>query len=262
MWEPEQVVQQETGNVSYRGVVEPLGISLYMQGTHRLALPDGRFVLLEGPAVDLREYLGEEVEVFGAVRPTVEAGGVIMRVERVGRMKQASMVSSMVSSSLPPPSSPSSVSFFRVSSPSSSLTTTPSSSSSSVTGAPERDAWTGPMAEEKFTAEQWMREYCSTHVGFCVPVHRNWWFKSFGATASSLWHVEVSGEPIQNLGDGVLLVNLIQGDITTTGATDREVRMHGNFAVGYRNFSENRHFEISAPMELKEAVQYMTEHLK
>ena len=126
----------------------------------------------------------------------------------------------------------------------------------------EQDAKVAMMAKEKFTAEQWTQEYCSPNVGFCVPIHRNWWFKSFGATASSLWHVEVSGELVENLGDGVLLVNLVQGDIATSGATDREVRMHGNFAVGYRNWTENRYFEISAPMDMKDAVQYMTENLK
>ena len=133
---------------------------------------------------------------------------------------------------------------------------------SSFGGSLEQDAEVATMAKEKFTAEQWTQEYCSTHVSFCFPVHRNWWFKSLGATASSLWHVEVSGEPVENLGDGVLLVNLVQGDIAASGAADREVRMHGNFAVGYRSFSENRHFEISAPMDLKGAVQYMTENLR
>lgn len=250
--EPKEEVQQETGNVSYRGVIQPLGISLYMQGTHRLALEDGRFVLLEGPAVDLNVYLGEEVEVFGAARPTVEAGGVIMRVERV---KRISLPSSRFSSSS------SAFSSSRASSLHSSLAAAISSFPSSFMGL-EQDERTGVMAEEEFTAEQWTQEYCSPHVGFCVPIHRNWWFKSFGATASSLWHVEVSSEPVENLGDGTLLVNLVEGDIATSLAVDREVRMHGNFAVGYRSFSENRHFEISAPMDLKEAVQYMTENLK
>ena len=261
-------VQHETGNVSYRGVVEPLGISLYMQGTHRLALPDGRFVLLEGPAVDLSMYLGEEVWVFGAVRPTVEAGGVIMRVERINRL----VLPSSAASDASPLSSEFSSSFSSALSLSRSSTLSPISSPiamafsaasySSFGGSLEQDAEVATMAKEKFTAEQWTQEYCSTHVGFCVPIHRNWWFKSFGATASSLWHVEVSGEPVENLGDGVLLVNLVQGDIALSGATDREVRMHGNFAVGYRSFSENRHFEISAPMDLKGAVQYITEHLR
>lgn len=259
--------QQETGNVSYRGVVEPLGISLYMQGTHRLALEGDRFILLEGPAADLNAYLGEEVEVFGAVRPTVEGGGVIMRVERVTRTVVRPEASSF-SSALPPLSS-SSLSFS--SSPLSSAAPLADVSShavvssappSSLGGALGQDAAVAMMGKEKFSKEQWTQEYCSTHAGFCVPIHRNWWFKSFGATSSSLWHVEVSGAPVENLGDGVLLVNVISGDIATSGAADREVRMHGNFAVGYRGFSDNRHFEISAPGELKEAVQYMTDNLK
>lgn len=264
-------VQQETGNVSYRGVVEPLGISLYMQGTHRLALDNDRFVLLEGPAVDLNAYVGEEVEVFGAVRPTVEAGGVIMRVERVRRTVVRSEVSSSVSSGSSEVSSLVSLPASRLSvgqaksSPAAVVGSSQSSvplPSSSIGGALEQDGKTAAMAKEKFSQEQWTQEYCSTHVSFCFPVHRNWWFKSFGATASSLWHVEVSSEPVENLGDGVLLVNLVQGGLAASGATDREVRMHGNFAVGYRSFSENRHFEISAPMDLKAAVEYMTENLR
>ncbi|OGJ57279.1 hypothetical protein A3H22_00755 [Candidatus Peribacteria bacterium RIFCSPLOWO2_12_FULL_55_15] len=271
VWEPKDEVQQETGNVSYRGVLEPLGISLYMQGTHRLALKDDRFVLLEGPAVDLNVYLGEEVEVFGAARPAVEAGGVIMRVERIHRTTirlEASSAVSDISSAIPSsisfvaslPSSWSSLSSSSIS-PLSSRSVS-SSFASSMQNAFEQDAKVAMMAKEKFTAEQWTQEYCSPNVGFCVPIHRNWWFKSFGATASSLWHVEVSGELVENLGDGVLLVNLVQGDIATSGATDREVRMHGNFAVGYRNWTENRYFEISAPMDMKDAVQYMTDNLK
>lgn len=276
---PAETAPQETGNVSYRGIVEPLGISLYMQGSHRLALEGGRFILLEGPAVDLSAYLGEEVEVFGAVRPTVEGGGVIMRVERVERTVARSEAPSS-SSSLSPSSSSvssSSSSFLSSSFSSSPLSAAPRAEAGSpvtVSSVPsrsvssfgggllEQDAKVAMMAKEKFSKEQWTQEYCSPHVGFCVPVHRNWWFKSFGATSSSLWHVEVSGAPVENLGDGILLVNVISGDIALSGAADGEVRMHGNFAVGYRRFSDNRHFEISAPGELKEAVQYMTENLR
>ncbi|MBI4129670.1 hypothetical protein HY464_03190, partial [Candidatus Peregrinibacteria bacterium] len=177
--EPNLEVRQETGNVSYRGVVQPLGISLYMQGTHRLALKDDRFVLLEGPAVDLNEYLGEEVEVFGAVRPTVEAGGVIMRVERISRTTVRSATSSSSVSSRSSLSSSLSSSF------SSSLSSSFSSSLSSFSSlarALEKDASVAMMAKEKLAREQWTQEYCSPHVGFCVPIHRNWWFKSFGAT--------------------------------------------------------------------------------
>lgn len=240
--------ERETGNVTYRGIVEPLGISLYMQGTHRLALEDDRFILLEGPAVDLSGYLGEEIEVYGAVRPTVEGNNVIMRVERVTRLR-----SSVSSLTLEIPSSRSSSTVSTIS--------TASRAVSSFTPI-ERDARVAAMEKETFGAAQWTQEYCSTHIGFCIPIHRNWWFKSFGATSSSLWHVEVSMEPVENLGDGPLLINLVSGEVGAVGAKDLEVRMHGNFAVGYRAWADGRHFEVSAPVELKEAVQYMTEHLR
>ncbi|MFA7681711.1 MAG: hypothetical protein WCX61_01640, partial [Candidatus Peribacteraceae bacterium] len=68
------LTERETKNVTYQGVVQASGISIYQQGTHRLMMPDGRFILLESTDVDLNGYVGEEVEVTGALRPTVEAG--------------------------------------------------------------------------------------------------------------------------------------------------------------------------------------------
>ena len=76
-------VMRETKNISYDGIVKPAGISIYQQGTHRLSLPNGKFVLLESETVDLNGYVDEHVRIFGALRPTVEAGGMIMRVERM-----------------------------------------------------------------------------------------------------------------------------------------------------------------------------------
>src|SRR3989338_1256723 len=72
---------RETKNVIYQGIVKPAGISIYQQGTHRLLLPDGRFILLESSSVDLNGYVDEQVELLGALRPTVEGAGTIMRGE-------------------------------------------------------------------------------------------------------------------------------------------------------------------------------------
>ena len=108
-------------------------------------------------------------------------------------------------------------------------------------------------------AGEWTQQYCSTHIGFCIPVHKNWWFKSFGTTTSYLWHVELGPEELQNLGDGPLVVNLLSGALS--GAADTEVKMQGNSAVGYRAWTDNRHFEISAPVELQAAVQHITANL-
>ena len=80
----------ETKNVIYRGRLLPLGASIYMEGTHRLELEDGRFILLESDGLLLDEYANLDVEVFGATRPTVEGGGIVMRVERVAELADSS----------------------------------------------------------------------------------------------------------------------------------------------------------------------------
>ena len=74
---------RETKDVQYTGIVRPAGISIYQEGSHRLLLPDGRFILLESKTADLNGYVNEEVDITGALRPTVEAGGMIMRVETI-----------------------------------------------------------------------------------------------------------------------------------------------------------------------------------
>jgi hypothetical protein len=65
-----------------------------MEGTHRLELEDGRFVLLEANGLILDDYLAMDVEVFGATRPTVEGGAIIMRVERVAEFVESSVAAS------------------------------------------------------------------------------------------------------------------------------------------------------------------------
>ena len=79
----ENTAPRETPNVTYKGVVQPAGISIYQQGSHRLVLEDDRFILLESDQIDLNGYVGESVEVFGSISPTVEEGGIIMTVENI-----------------------------------------------------------------------------------------------------------------------------------------------------------------------------------
>jgi hypothetical protein len=97
-------------------------------------------------------------------------------------------------------------------------------------------------------------------VGFCIPVHRNWYYYSFGATSSYLWHVEVSAQEINNLGDGPLLINLVSGELPSS-AFDGSVATQGDSVIGYRAWTNGRHFQIIAPAALQSAVQYMTNNL-
>lgn len=260
---------RETKNVSYRGVVQPSGISIYMEGTHRLILDDGRFILLASDTQKLDTYVGQSVEVKGAIRPTVEGNGMIMRVESVVTLQtsspatsseEASVASS--AASLEAASSVKSVATSVASSvavASSKVSSAASSAASTAVSAgtsADMQARVDAMVAEDMNAARWTQKYCSSHIGFCFTVHKNWWYKSFGTTSSGLWHVEVSNEDILALGDGPIAVNLVSGELS--GAADGEVRVSGSTVTGYRAWTEGRHFEVTAPVALRTAVEMIT----
>lgn len=116
------------------------------------------------------------------------------------------------------------------------------------------------MGGVNMEAAQWTQKYCTSHIGFCVSVHKNWWYKSFGTTASHLWHVEVSSQEIDSLGQGPLQVNFESGPLPG-GVTDGSVVASGDLTIGYRAWTGDRHFQIVAPKSLREAVVYMTASL-
>jgi hypothetical protein len=260
----------ETNNVLYRGILEEAGVSIYMQGTHRLTLDDGRFILLESEMVQLDDYIGERVEVLGAIRPTVEAGGQIMRVQNVRNMNASSeaassplsslsSLSSLISSS---PSVPTPSSAPVINEPPASV---PQQQASSVAAPDVSDELTEKartMAQADMDMVNWTLEYCSSHRQFCIPVHKNWYFKSFGATASSLWHVEIGPLEMNNLGEGPLVVNLINGSLEATEAGDGDVIVSGEWVTGYRAWEGSRHFEVRAPAILEPAVRTITQALR
>ena len=262
--------EMETRNVSYEGTVKPAGISIYQQGTHRLLLPDGRFILLESSSVDLNGYVDERVMVQGSIRPTVEAGGVIMRVDNITFLEPRSEASSL-SSSMESSAAASSIASSVAASSKPAVIQTQSSAAGAVSSAPpaidretlspEVEALAKTMAKDKTTDDQWTQQYCTGHIGFCVPVHRNWYYKSFGTTTSALWHVEMSSADIASVYAGPIQVDLYPGSVSAKKATDGQVRVQGSEAVGFREWTDNRHFEISAPANLEAAVGYITAHV-
>lgn len=296
---------EETNNVSYRGTLEKQGVSIFMEGTHRLRLEDGRFILLESEDVTLGEYVGLKVEVFGAVRPTVEQGGLIMRVERVTSMEASSSsvsdmifcggiagfpcpddmqcvddpddscdpenggadcggicvpaaASSVASSATPIPSSVAA----SVTSTAPHVAVSSAATTSSVSGDPQASAdltaKAALMAKANMDASFWTQQYCSSHIGFCIPVHKNWWFTSFGATSSTFWHLEIGPSEIVNLGEGPLTVDLLSGN----AAADGSVTVSGGTATGVRSWTGGRHLQIRGPANLEAAVRYITAQLK
>lgn len=178
-------------------------------------------------------------------------------------------LSSSVSSGTSP-SSPSSASTSSVHS-SSSFTSSSSSTSSSLvssgTSASAGSMGSGYgkavelMLKEEYASDRWTQEYCTSHVGFCVPVHKNWYYKSFGALSSVLWHVEMGALDVEKMGDGPIAVELKSGDVVSIGVADGDVKIVGGKVIGYRSFSDSRHFEISAVDSLRVPVEYVTKSL-
>ncbi|NOS67418.1 MAG: hypothetical protein HOO67_03590 [Candidatus Peribacteraceae bacterium] len=260
------------------GVVQKAGVSIYMQGSHRLQMDDGTFLLLESSDLRLDDYVDTRVIVTGTVEPTVESGGMIMNVEMIEEatgmlepevLEESSFSSSSTSSA---PSSAAAVTsssatassvVARSSSPASSPKPVPVVSSSSQAAvsssatqtAPDASASVKAMAKAVVDAQNFNQKYCSSHIGFCIPYHRNWYFQSFGANVSPyLWHVEVSDQSVDEAGQGSIVVNLVSGSFEGTEGVAVE---QGDFVVASRQWTGNRHIEISASKELRAAVEFM-----
>lgn len=264
----------ETRNVSFIGIVQPVGITITMEGTHRLDLGDGRFILLASESVDLNGYVGERAEATGSIRPTVEEGGTIMRVEQIRLIESssssaiaaenASAADASQSSAIAAGAPASSAAASSKNPVASSVAVAPTSSRASSALPPppaDQSAQVKVMAKQNLAASNWTQAYCAPPTaGFCLPIHRNWYFKSFGTQTQALWRVEVGPEAIESVGQGVITVILLSGDIAE-GVADGQVRAEGSMVTGYRAWTKNRHLRITAPGPLmRDAVTYITSH--
>ncbi len=84
---------------------------------------------------------------------------------------------------------------------------------------------------------------------------------SFGASAGALWHIEVSSQELNNVGDGPLSVNLMAGTAESVGGTDGQIVAQGGGIVGYKNQADGKHIEVRAPANLQTAVTYILAHI-
>lgn len=238
---------------------------------YKLTLANGSVVWLRSDKENLESYIGYRVQATGTVEVSAYNEAVmnvtaLMSFELVdgssssseesSTMSGSSLSSSSMTSSVS--SAPSSVQVSSASSKKSSsskaASSVASSSAASVSAyAPEMQARIAKMAKAKGD-DAWSQQYCSSHIGACFPVRGDYWYHSFGATSTALWHVELNSEEIVNLGDGPISVNLLTG--TVNESNDGLVADVGDgTVVGYKSWTNNRHFEVRAPAELKSAVE-------
>lgn len=116
------------------------------------------------------------------------------------------------------------------------------------------------MKKHAVDSSLFSQTYCSTHVGFCIKLHKNWYYQSFGVNVPpSLWHVEIGPEPVENVGDGVMIFTLQAGDMPE--GTEGKAVSHGDYVVVYRQWTGGKHFEISAPTSLTAAAEQVAASL-
>lgn len=276
----------DTTQLSFEGVVQKVDVSVYMEGSHRLAMDDGSYLLLKSSVIGLDDYVGEFVRVTGLLSQSVEGNARVLQVLRAevllgqpetlsgAALPSSSSVSSFlesvssaqassVAASLPSVSSKAAVSSAARPASSSMQAIVRSSSSVAMSVGADAQAFssrTAVMVKGGTDASRWTQQYCSSAAGFCVPVNKNWWFKSFGSSPTYLWHMEMSSSEIEAMGDGPISVSFFNGAVPG-GATDMSIVPRGDTVVGYRSWTEHRHFEISAPSSLQAAVQFITERL-
>jgi len=83
------VGEEPLGMKTFEGIVEELGMSIFMQGTHKLVDGKGELVALlqsGSDSLDLNSYLGQKVKVSGASEPSVEGGATFVTVQSVSKL--------------------------------------------------------------------------------------------------------------------------------------------------------------------------------
>ncbi len=116
------------------------------------------------------------------------------------------------------------------------------------------------MAKQNYASDLWTLKYCTSHIAFCIPAHKNWYYKSFGATTSNLWHVEFGMQEIDALYQGPIILNLVSGTSADAGAKDGQVRTQGGDIVIFKDWTDGNHFELIADARLKEPANFMLSH--
>jgi len=164
----------------------------------------------------------------------------------------SSVASPQVSSSIPVKSS---------SSASSIITSSEESSSVSSANSELEEQIILMMKQTYDQSNLWTQKYCTSHIAFCVPVHKNWYFKSFGATTSNSWHVEFGMMNIEELGQGAITLNLVSGTSASVSAANGQVKDKGSDVIGYKDWNDGDHFEIIADARLRAAVAYMISNI-
>jgi hypothetical protein len=261
--------------VSVRGTVK---LTSGPVPTVELLTSIGDIYTLTSSQVSLMDYDTQEVELTGNLMTDRSTGSqqidvqeiTVIVAEEFSSSVSMSSAASSVAMSLAASSTKASVSASKASTPKLIPTQAPTATSSSA--APVSQPTAGMSAEfmarvQKMArvrgSEAWTQQYCSSHIGVCFSVRNDYWYRSFGAQAGTLWHVELNSEDFVDeaaIGTGPLVVDLIGGRLADSIA-DQQVLVDGEFVVGYRLWTGGRHFEVRAPLALRTSVEFLVQSI-
>jgi len=72
----------EDGQTAYTGIIEPIEINIYQDGTHKIITDSGE-VIIQSSKVNLNHYLDKKVTVSGAMQKLIDNKGEVFTVEKV-----------------------------------------------------------------------------------------------------------------------------------------------------------------------------------
>jgi hypothetical protein len=301
-------VPLSTTSVSYMGLLAKGGVTFYQQGTHHLSLDDGSFILLESDSIPLALYEGKRVRIRGSVRPTVEAGGLIMdaqevvvvdergitksegqfcggvagipcpsgyeciresadrdaagvcrREKMVEETKEAEEAEEAEGGGVTEPEPGSEEPEVTPEKPAEEAQLGAKPTLAPSTNSPALEAHIELMAGDDISPSRWTQEYESQHVGLRVSLHKNAYWRNFGARPdqNSFLHLEVGHREIVELGDGPVTLDLKGGTLASLGVAEGGVVERDDIIEAYRTFDANRYVVISGDARLKNYIEYM-----
>lgn len=86
--QPLVVAQEKSKMKKFTGKLEAMGMSIHMQGTHKLVDGSGELVailLAKDHTLDLHDFLGQNVQVEGEVDKSVEGDAVVVTVHAISK---------------------------------------------------------------------------------------------------------------------------------------------------------------------------------
>ena len=98
--------------------------------------------------------------------------------------------------------------------------------------------------------------YSNKYMEYSLIYPKHWWYKSFGAQDNSLWHTEFSEKEIENMGDGIIMVDVKHG------ARGNVVETQGDKVVVLYPRDDTSHYQLTGPKDLENELKSMAVSIK